>query len=115
MIKSWLATCQACTSDLYAIVQNWRRRGFRLLTLRSKLQAAFAVIIIVALGTAAVGTIGLVQRYQRQQAIDQFTDIALIAAVQMSVLTSATGVVVRHCQHHVVPLTALRRANSAAR
>ena len=87
MIKSWLATCQACTSGLYAIVQNWRRRGFRLLTLRSKLQAAFAVVIIVALGTAAVGTIGLVQRYQRQQAIDQFTDIALIAAVQMSVLT----------------------------
>ena len=87
MIKSWLTTCRACTSDLYAIVQNWRRRGFRLLTLRSKLQAAFAVIIIVALGTAAVGTIGLVQRYQRQQAIDQFTDIALIAAVQMSVLT----------------------------
>lgn len=87
MIKSWLATCQACTTDLYAIVQSWRRQGFRLLTLRSKLQAAFAVVIIVALGTAAVGTIGLVQRYQRQQAIDQFTDIAMIAAVQMNVLT----------------------------
>ena len=87
MIKSWLAACQACTSDLCAIVQNWHRQGFRLLTLRSKLQAAFAVVIIVALGTAAVGTIGLVQRYQRQQAIDQFTDIAMIAAVQMNVLT----------------------------
>ena len=86
-MRRWLATCRACTTDLYAIVQSWRRQGFRLLTLRSKLQAAFAVVIIVALGTAAVGTIGLVQRYQRQQAIDQFTDIAMIAAVQMNVLT----------------------------
>ena len=87
MIKSWLATCQACTSDLYAIVQNWRRRGFRLLTLRSKLQAAFAVIIIVALGTAAVGSLSLIQRYQRQQAVNRLSDIAIIAAGQMRMLT----------------------------
>ena len=67
------------------MMSNWP--GFRLLTLRSKLQAAFAVVIIVALGTAAAGTIGLVQRYQRQQAIDRLTDIAMIAAVQLNVLT----------------------------
>ena len=86
-MKRWLAICQACTTDLYAIVQNWRRQGFRLLTLRSKLQAAFAVVIIVALGTAAVGTFGLVQRYQRQQAINRLTDIAILAAGQMRLLT----------------------------
>ena len=61
--------------------------GFRLLTLRSKLQAAFAVVIVVALGTAAVGTFGLVQRYQREQAFDQLRDIAIIAAGQMQMLT----------------------------
>ena len=86
-MKRWLATCRACTTDLYSIVQNWRRQGFRLLTLRSKLQAAFAVVIIVALGTAAVGTFGLVQRYQRQQAINRLTDIAILAAGQMRLLT----------------------------
>ena len=86
-MRRWLAACQACTIDLYAIVQDWRRQGFRLLTLRSKLQAAFAVVIIVALGTAAAGTIGLVQRYQRQQAVNRLSDIAIIAAGQMRMLT----------------------------
>ena len=86
-MRRWLATCRACTTDLYAIVQNWRRQGFRPLTLRSKLQAAFAVVIIVALGTAAAGTFGLVQRYQRQQAINRLTDIAILAAGQMRLLT----------------------------
>ena len=86
-MRSWLVTCQACTTDLYLIVQTWRRQGFRLLTLRSKLQAAFAIVIIVALGTAAAGTFGLVQRYQRQQAINRLTDVAIIAAVQMSMQT----------------------------
>ena len=86
-MRRWLATCQACTTDLYSIVQNRRRQGFRLLTLRSKLQAAFAVVIIVALGTAAVGAFGLVQRAQRQQAVNRLTDIAIIAAGQMRMLT----------------------------
>ncbi len=86
-MRSWLAICQACIANLYSIVQSWRRQGFRLLTLRSKLQAAFAVVIIVALGTAAVGTFGLVQRYQRQQAINALTDIAIIAAGQIRMLT----------------------------
>ena len=53
----------------------------------SKLQAAFAVVIIVALGTAAVGAFGLVQRAQRQQAVNRLTDIAIIAAGQMRMLT----------------------------
>ena len=86
-MRRWLVACQACTTDLYSIVQNWRRQGFRLLTLRSKLQAAFAVVIIVALGTAAVGAFGLVQRAQRQQAVNRLTDIAIIAAGQMRMLT----------------------------
>ena len=86
-MRRWLAACQACTTNLYAVVQSWHRQGFRLLTLRSKLQAAFAVVIIVALGTAAVGSLSLIQRYQRQQAINRLSDIAIIAAGQMRMLT----------------------------
>lgn len=67
------------------MIRRWP--GLRLFTLRSKLQAAFALVIVVALGTAAAGTFGLIQRYQRDQALDQLQDIATIAAGQMARLT----------------------------
>lgn len=66
-----------------------RGRPFGLVTVHSKLLAAFAIVIFVALGTVAGGTLSLVQRYQTQQAVDHLTDILVVTAAQVRWLTLA--------------------------
>ncbi len=56
-------------------------RFFSFPTLRSRLLAGFALVIVVALFTAGSATVWLVQDYQRRLAVDRLAEVAMTAAL----------------------------------
>lgn len=58
-------------------------------TLRSRLLAGFALVIVVALFTAGSATVWLVQDYQRRLAVDRLAEVAMTAALAGRALEAA--------------------------